>query len=416
METKNKIENKNPAIGSETLKADEFNALSFELRNSHPKQAMQNAEEALTLSKKINYRKGEADAFSNIGFLFIHEAKNEDALTFLIDALSIYEKLNDENGIGNAQYNLGVLNVRIGNFDQAINFLHKSLAIREKQNDKSGLAACYFQLTYLNRHFNDDESAFENANRAVALRKEINDTAGLAAALMVLGDVYFKRNDLASAKELFAQSLELRKISKERIGYFVSLVRWADLHIALKEFDKAREFCEFGIKNATEDGIKFGVLRFKQTLGKIELAQNNLQKACNIYSDALKYAEEYSFKSIEYELLAAMTEVLKAQGKHKEALEHYEKYHKIKEEVVSMQNNSQLKTVTLINQIEFARKEAELEKTKNAQLQEAYQIIELKNKDITDSIRYAKRIQTSLLPTEIYIERVLKMMEEKEFE
>lgn len=35
------------------------------------------------------------------------------------------------------------------------------------------------------------------------------------------------------------------------------------------------------------------------------------------------------------------------------------------------------------------------------------QLIEEKNKDILDSIRYAKRIQTSLLPTEKYIDRIL---------
>ena len=33
--------------------------------------------------------------------------------------------------------------------------------------------------------------------------------------------------------------------------------------------------------------------------------------------------------------------------------------------------------------------------------------LEEKNKDILDSIRYAKRIQTSLLPTEKYIDRIL---------
>ena len=40
-------------------------------------------------------------------------------------------------------------------------------------------------------------------------------------------------------------------------------------------------------------------------------------------------------------------------------------------------------------------------------------ILEEKNKEIMDSIHYAKRIQTSLLPTEKYIERSLKATEKK---
>jgi hypothetical protein len=43
-----------------------------------------------------------------------------------------------------------------------------------------------------------------------------------------------------------------------------------------------------------------------------------------------------------------------------------------------------------------------------AEVETAKHIIEEKNKDIMDSIHYAKRIQISLLPTEKYIERKLK--------
>jgi len=35
-------------------------------------------------------------------------------------------------------------------------------------------------------------------------------------------------------------------------------------------------------------------------------------------------------------------------------------------------------------------------------------MVDIKQKEILDSIRYAKRIQTSLLPSEKYIARVLK--------
>jgi hypothetical protein len=42
--------------------------------------------------------------------------------------------------------------------------------------------------------------------------------------------------------------------------------------------------------------------------------------------------------------------------------------------------------------------------------QKQKEIIELKQKEVVDSITYAKRIQTSLLPTEKYIERNLKRL------
>jgi ribosomal protein L4 len=47
-------------------------------------------------------------------------------------------------------------------------------------------------------------------------------------------------------------------------------------------------------------------------------------------------------------------------------------------------------------------------KERTVELQHQKELVEEKNKDILDSIRYAKRIQQSLLPSEAYIKRVLK--------
>jgi signal transduction histidine kinase len=49
-----------------------------------------------------------------------------------------------------------------------------------------------------------------------------------------------------------------------------------------------------------------------------------------------------------------------------------------------------------------------LNKQKNKIISEQKHIVEEKQREILDSIRYAKRIQTSLLPTEKYFDRNIK--------
>lgn len=46
-------------------------------------------------------------------------------------------------------------------------------------------------------------------------------------------------------------------------------------------------------------------------------------------------------------------------------------------------------------------------------IQEQKLLVETKNKEITDSIHYAKRIQESLLPNEVYIDRTLRELKNK---
>ena len=56
-----------------------------------------------------------------------------------------------------------------------------------------------------------------------------------------------------------------------------------------------------------------------------------------------------------------------------------------------------------MNQIEFARKEAELEKKQKEELQIAFKTIEEQQKELKDSIHYAKRIQTALLASDNHL-------------
>jgi len=72
-----------------------------------------------------------------------------------------------------------------------------------------------------------------------------------------------------------------------------------------------------------------------------------------------------------------------------------------------------IKKIQTKYETEKSEKEAEIERLKNVELKKAYIIIEEKNKDILDSIRYAKRIQNSLLPTEVYIENALNRVMKK---
>ena len=50
---------------------------------------------------------------------------------------------------------------------------------------------------------------------------------------------------------------------------------------------------------------------------------------------------------------------------------------------------------------------------RTAELAHEKQLVEEKQKDILDSIRYAKRIQTSLLPTNLYLSRIFSENEKK---
>jgi serine phosphatase RsbU (regulator of sigma subunit) len=73
-----------------------------------------------------------------------------------------------------------------------------------------------------------------------------------------------------------------------------------------------------------------------------------------------------------------------------------------------MNNEITLRSLQAQFELEQSEKEKEIYKFKNQELAKANRLIESKNKDITDSIRYAKHIQEAILPERGYLSKYLK--------
>ena len=100
-------------------------------------------------------------------------------------------------------------------------------------------------------------------------------------------------------------------------------------------------------------------------------------------------------------------EYYKMTGAPWKALEHMEISHSIRATVSGEQMQNKIKQLQTTFATEKADKEKEIERLRNFELKQAYEQIEQKNKDILDSINYAKKIQFAILPSEEEIRRLL---------
>ena len=75
--------------------------------------------------------------------------------------------------------------------------------------------------------------------------------------------------------------------------------------------------------------------------------------------------------------------------------------------------NEKLERIVKERTTEVVKQKEEIEK-QNEKIQFAFYEIEEKQKEILDSIHYARRIQNSLLPTEKYIEKKLRSLKNNE--
>ncbi len=357
-----------------------LNDLAWELKEDKPQKARNFLENAAQLAAKLNYPKGEAQAYNNRGVLENIHANQNEAILFFQKALPLREKINDEKGIaalynniGNVyedkrdyvsalgeykkslailensqeekriarvRYNIGLLHERMGNYYEAQDELLEYLKIVERQNDKEGLANAYTILGHIKSELEFFAEAENHYQKALALRKEIGEEKEIADALLNLGNNY---GDLEKHKEalvLYQQALKIYKkgdFLEEKSNALNNIgVAYKDLgnfSLSLKNFDAALQ-----IRQQLED--KRGIMETYNGIGDVKRRQKDGQMALAYAQKYLAIAEEIKddkFIQKAYKDLALTYEML---GDYKKALAFRVKYDELR---YSRLNESRLK-------------------------------------------------------------------------
>ncbi len=92
----------------DTNRVNILNNLSRELwQKGDYSQAKIYAEDADSLSEKLNFKKGIANAKNNIAIIYYEQGNYTDALKENFSALKIREEIGDKNGIASSHNNIG---------------------------------------------------------------------------------------------------------------------------------------------------------------------------------------------------------------------------------------------------------------------------------------------------------------------
>lgn len=387
---------------ADTTRVNVLNELAFLFGEKAEDSCVFYGNSALELATSIHYWKGCGKAYGTLGTYYNSRGNYKMALADFIEGYKIYEKLkstramsnlmnsmgNTYMGIQNNQkaleaytksyelasldsnlYMMGVSSVGLGNIYMLDKDAKKALAVftrakdifRETPNALFPLAVSYTLIGNALVELEDFEEAFFNFNKAVEQLKTLNNTYGIAGTYQVMGEAYQRQGNLEKSLDYFLKSYE---IFTERKAY--DDLKNVSLHISeiykkKKDFEKALEY--FGKYSSFKDSV------FN--------SDNNRQ----LLEVETKYQTEKQQQQIEVQDLK-----LKKQQFQRNAL------------------IASIVTVVLVLLLVYNR--YSVKRKANASLSQANTnlgiknaIIEQKNIEITDSIKYAQRIQNAILPS-----------------
>jgi len=366
--------------------------------------------------------------------------------------ISLKEKGAIQNKEGGALNNLGLYyEYQKGNTSKALDYYLKSLKLYEELNDKYGEAMLLNRIGTIYTNQDNIEKGFEYYLKSLKIYETLKNKAEMSNPLNCIGLYYEDKGDHPQALEYFNESLKIDIASGNKQGIAMSHSNIGRAHMSKNESDKALISFIKGLKVFEEMGDKQGVSLILVNIGKVYLIQGDYKSAFvnakRSHTIATKIGYPYRIS------MSAMllSEIYEKQNKKGDALEMYKLYIQMKDSVanentktdaVRQQSKYEYEKQRAVDDAVYVKQLAVEQETKEKQkiiiyaigfgiallaiflffvanrlqvtrkqkviIEDAHEELSEKNKEILDSITYAKRIQTAILPPEKLVKEYLE--------
>lgn len=450
--------------GEDTNRVKVLMALAYDARATNPGQMAAYASEALVLSSKLKWQEGEGRSAYLIGSSCYLRADYQNALAWYDKALKILEDTNDKALRARIISNIGIVYEEQGNYPKALENYYRGLALVEQLGDKKETATTVGNIGAAYWNLGENSKALENYHRALKLLEGTGDKEGMARnysniglvqesegkfgdalasyekalaetegtsflavrsnALGNIGNVYRAQADTAKdhflkgklVKTALQYSLEALKIKEQlenQLEIAIGNSNVADIYLTAGNTAEARKWFEKSLALSTEIGDLEGIKSDHYLLSELYTKENKFEEAFSHYKkfvaarDSL-YNEENTKKQTKLEMQYEFNRKelqAKADQDRKDALALTEK----------KRQNIILLSVSCLGLLVFgfalfAYRSYLQKKKANEDIQQQKTIIEEKQKEILDSIYYARRIQSSLMPHEKQVHKQLNRL------
>ncbi|MFL5763384.1 MAG: tetratricopeptide repeat protein [Bacteroidia bacterium] len=368
-------------------------------------------ERAAVIFKKAGLPAKLAKALNGKALILREKGMYKDAMDFSLQALTLSEEAKDTSQMTASLNQIAIVNQIQKDYDKAYEFYRRCEDIHLLTHNKAGLASTYNNMGLLFSEKKEPDRSHAYFRKALQLNEENHDQRGIATANENIG-LYFLNyeSDPKTALEHFARSIAIWRSMKDANSVAITLDYIVTAKLQQKKYKECLDSANLSLELATEAGSIFSVKQAHEKLYMIYEALNDVPNAYKHYKrfismrDSLNNDEqlrEITEMQMNYEF-----DKQREVDKLKQQLDQ-----KVLSDEISRQNNVILYFLiglisVIVCAILFFRS---YRINKSAKNKIAFQnvLLEEQNKNILDSIKYAKHIQEAILPPDDMIRSLL---------
>ena len=387
-------------------------------------KAMYYHTKSLKISEEINDKEGIARTLNHFGYISYNRGDVSKSLDYYYQGLKIQETIKDKTGIANSLNNIANVHERFGDIPKGLEFYYKALKIQEGMNDKSGIAISLNNIAAAYCKQKNYTKALEFNDRSFKVKEEINDKDGMAYSLNIFGAIYYELSDFSKALDYYRKCLVIREEIKDKQGISNTASNISVTMLKLGKLNEAAEFANKSFVTAKELAYPESIKNAARTLKSVYEKQNKYKEAFEMYKLEIKMRDSVNNEETKKSALKKQFQYTYEKQAAQDSIKHSEEQ-KVKNAQLLTQE-AQLKVektqrfvlygglalVIALSGFVFKRfrltqKQKAIIAQQKVHVDLAYDKLHVKNKEVMDSINYARRIQNSLLPTEKYISKAV---------
>jgi serine phosphatase RsbU (regulator of sigma subunit) len=416
---------------------------------------------SITTEEKIDYYGYMQASYESRGHYFL--------AMYCADSLkNIHLKNNNKEALAQIYREISMLHDYVGNYPEALQTSLAGLELFKELDDEEGIATSFNDIGVLHYYGGDQEEARKNFNKSLEIYQKLNDTAGIAMYYNNMANTLYEDEDLKLALSMYKQALEYDIALDDIAGQCITMSNIGEVYTAMGEFDKAEKLLLETLVLAESIDDPWSMTNPLRALGELYQETDELHKAIRVLEKGVNICKQIDALPEQSENYNLLYQLYKKNKDYERSLQYFELYIDLNDSLFNMEKDRVMKemqakyelqdkareielitkekhisemeyqneideqnsklTLLILGLIAFAviliftvrvvilkkkannqlRAQNTIIQNKNEQLHEAYHQIEEKNNEILDSIRYAKRIQSAILPPTSRVNELLK--------
>lgn len=359
-------------IPDDTNKVKLYYALADQYLNSNLKEAEKFCHKGEALSRKLGYKQGILDYYTNYTNVLYVNGRFDDRLKLDLEAMEYAKKNADATEFARTLLNVGIGYSLIEDYQSAVNHIEKAKDILIKNNNHKYDGRIYDLLQLLYHYMHRYRKGADNGLLAVGILAKSKDKTSLEQALNNLGLNYIELKLYDSAKYHLNKAMVLANASGNKQIQTSATLNLALIALRSQQIDSIKPYVNQALKFSRANDW-----HQQEGLAQYGLAYYYLLKKdyvnAKIYADsALRLTQQYNIPNLKQKLYPLLSSLYYAKQEPKQGYFYYNQSELFNDSLLNTAITKQ--TILTEKKFETSRKETQI-KLQQAQLRQKSNLI-----------------------------------------